>query len=204
MQKILEKRERRLGVKLSIKGDRCNSPKCALIRKPNKPGSGQGKRMSKITEYGSQLLEKQKLRFSYGLTDRQLKSIFQYAAIQADETPKVMLAELESRLDNVVHRLGLTQSRSISRRMVNHGHFTVNGRKVTIPSLKLKVGDVVGVRPQSSDMAQFKDLKEKLKDVQPPDWLQFDVDKLEGKVVSTPHDVDVPVDIGLVIDYYLR
>ena len=203
MQRILEKRERRMGVKLSIKGERCNSPKCALIRKPHRPGQ-HGKRMSKMTEYGTQLLEKQKLRFTYGLNDRQLKSIFQYAAEQAEETPKVIIAELERRLDNVVYRLGFTLSRSISRKMVSHGHFTVNGRKVTIPSYSVRPGDVISIRKESAEVPNFKDLKEKLKEYIPSPWLKFDVDKLEGKVISPPHDVDMPFDVSQVVDYYLR
>ncbi len=192
-----------MGVKLSIKGERCNSPKCALIRKPHGPGQ-HGKTMRKMTEYGTQLLEKQKLRFTYGLNDRQLKSIFQYAALQAEETPKVIIAELESRLDNVVYRLGYTPSRSVSRKMVSHGHFTVNGRKVTIPSYRVRPGDVIAIRKESSEIPSFKDLKTKLKETQPPSWLQFDVDKLEGKVKSAPHDVEAPFDVSFVVDYYLR
>ena len=202
MQKILEKRERKLGVKLSIKGERCNGPKCALIRKP--AGMVRGKRMSKITEFGGQLREKQKLRFSYGLTDKQLKDIFQYASAQAEETPKVIMAELESRLDNIVYRLGFTAARSTSRKMVSHGHFTVNGRKVTIPSFKVTPGDVIGVRPESKDQLHFQNLKEKVKEYVVPGWLKMDIEKMEGKVVEYPHDVDAPFDIGLVVDYYLR
>ncbi|OGY59844.1 MAG: 30S ribosomal protein S4 [Candidatus Colwellbacteria bacterium RIFCSPLOWO2_01_FULL_48_10] len=203
MQRILEKRERSLGTKLSIKGNRCNSPKCALIRKPHRPGQ-HGMRHSKQTEFGRQVVEKQKIRFSYGLSDRQLKAVFTRAASGAAETPKAVVAELESRLDNVTYRLGLADSRSISRKLVGHGHFIVNGRKVTIPSYKVRTGDIIAIRPQSADVPNFKDLKSRLKDYQVPSWLSLDKEKLEGKVISAPKDINVPFDIGFVVDYYLR
>lgn len=204
MQRILEKRERALGVKLSIKGDRCNSPKCALVRKPHRPGQhGQGFQ-GKITEFGGQVREKQKIRFTYGLTDKQLKAVFSRASESQEETPKAVIAQLESRLDNVVYRLGFVPSRSISRKMVSHGHFTINGRKVTIPSRQVVKGDVIGIRPESSDVPNFRDLKAKLKDYRTPSWLSLDTEKLQGKVLSEPKDIDVPFDIGFVVDYYAK
>jgi len=203
MLKILEKRERALGTQLSIKGARCTSPKCALIRKPHRPGA-HGKGMVKRTEYGLQLLEKQKIRFSYGLTDKQLKSVFSRAEKNKESTPKAVISELESRLDNVVVRLGFALSRSISRKMVSHGHFLVNGRRVTIPSYHLKTNDVVSLRPQSRDAGAFKDVAARLKDVQVPPWLTLDKTKLEGKIVSAPKDISIPFDVNMVVDYYLR
>lgn len=203
MLKILEKRERALGTQLSIKGARCTSPKCAFIRKPHRPGQ-HGKDMVKKTEFGSQLLEKQKVRFSYGLTDKQLKGVFNRAEKSKESTPKAVMSELETRLDNVVMRLGFALSRSISRKMVSHGHFLVNGRKVTIPSYHLKTNDVVSLRSESRESGPFKDMATKLKDVQTPNWLTLDKAKIEGKVVSAPKDVAIPFDINMVVDYYLR
>lgn len=173
------------------------------MRKPHPPGAHGGKRR-KLTEYALQLLEKQKMRFTYGLSDKQLKDIFKYATAQEEETPKVVMAELERRLDNVVHRLGFVPSRSASRKMVSHGHFTVNGRKVNIPSFKVSPGDVIGIREQSRGAVNVASLKETIKEHNAPSWLELDKEKLEGKVVSEPHDIDTPFDIGLVVDYYLR
>ena len=203
MFKILEKRERALGTQLSIKGARCTSPKCALIRKPHRPGQ-HGKRMSKRTEFGLQLMEKQKVRFSYGLTDKQLKGVFTRAEKSKESTPKAVIAELESRLDNAVMRLGFAASRSIARKMVSHGHFLVNGRKVTVPSYHLRENDIVSIRPESRESGPFKDAATKMKDVQTPTWITLDKTKLEGKVVSAPKDITIPFDINMVVDYYLR
>ncbi len=149
-------------------------------------------------------MEKQKIRFSYGLTDKQLKGVFHRAEKSKESTPKAVIAELESRLDNVAMRLGFAQSRSIARKMVSHGHFLINGRKVTVPSHHLKVNDVVSLRPESRESGPFKDIATKIKDVQTPTWLTLDKTKLEGKVVSAPKDISIPFDINMVVDYYLR
>lgn len=203
MQRILEKRERSLGIKLGIKGDRCTSPKCALIRKPHRPGQ-HGKNPLKKGEFGLQLQEKQRIRFTYGLSDKQLEAVFNRAAKKDEPTPIAVLKELESRLDSVVYRLGFTGSRSIARKLVGHGHFRVNGRKVTIPSYKVKPKDIISIRPESKEIAQFKDISAKVKDLQVPPWLSFDKEKMEATVLSVPKDIDSPFDISLVVDYYLR
>lgn len=204
MPRVLEKKERSLGTRLSIRGDRAFSPKAAMVRKPYKPGQ-HGKKFGKLGEFGTQLQEKQKIKFSYGITDRQLKQVFQSAAGKKDESAITVIAELlEGRLDNVVMRLGFAQSRSIARQLVGHGHFLVNGKRITSASYAVKSGDVVSVRESSKNMAIFEDLKNKLKNYTTPSWLSVDVDKLEGKVESNPKDVDFPFNINLVVDYYSK
>ncbi len=203
MQRILEKRERSLGIKLGIKNDRCTSPKCALIRKPHRPGQ-HGKNPLKKGEFGTQLQEKQRIRFTYGLSDKQLKAIFARATKREEPTPAVVLKELESRLDSVVYRLGFAPSRSIARKLVGHGHFAVNNRRVDVPSFHVKTGDVIRPRPESKDIGQFKNLAESIKTVTPPSWLSLDKEKMEAKVLSAPKDIDSPYDVSLVVDYYLR
>jgi len=203
MQRILEKRERSLGFKLGIKGDRCISPKCALTRKPHRPGM-HGKNPLKKSEFGVQLQEKQKIRLTYGLNDRQLEAVFQRATKKSEPTPVAVFKELESRLDSVVYRLGFAASRSISRKLAGHGHFTVNNRRITIPSYKVKPKDIIKIRPESKDIPQFRDISAKLKNVEVPTWLSLDKEKLEASVLSAPKDINSPFDISLVVDYYLR
>jgi len=163
MPRVLEKKERSLGTKLSIRGDRASSQKSALTRKPYKPGQ-HGKRFSKLSEFGTQLQEKQKIKFSYGVTEKQLKRIFQSAQGQKDVSAiDVITRLLESRLDNVVMRLGFVLSRSIARQMVSHGHFLVNGKRVNVPSYQVRPGDVITVKASSKNMSVFEDIKNKLK-----------------------------------------
>jgi small subunit ribosomal protein S4 len=204
MQRIKEKRERALGVKLSIKAGRCNSPKCATVRRPYRPGQ-HGKAFQRAgSEYKTQLQEKQKIRFSYGLTDRQLESMFKKMSGKSGNPARGVIQNLESRLDNVVYRLGLAESRSIARQLVNHGHITVNGRKTTISSYALKVGDKVGIRVESKDHPYFHELGERLKNYVTPVWLTIDPEKIVGTVTTKPRDIDVPFDINAVVDYYSR
>ena len=147
MPRVLEKKERSLGTKLSIRGDRANSPKSALTRKPYKPGQ-HGKRFSKLSEFGTQLQEKQKIKFSYGVSDKQLKKIFQSAAGRKGTSAiDAITSVLERRLDNVVMRLGFAPSRSVARQMISHGHFLVNSRKVNTPSYTVKEGDIISIKP---------------------------------------------------------
>jgi len=204
MARVREKRERSLGTKLSIKGDRANSPKSAMTRKPYKPGQ-HGKRFSKLSEFGVQLKEKQKIKFSYGVTDRQLKRIFQSAAGDKEVSAiENVTRALESRLDNVVMRLGFVQSRTIARHLVSHGHFLVNGKKATTASYRVKPGDVIKIKDSSKNMSVFEDLKTKLKNYVTPTWLSVSPETLEGKVESEPKDVDFPFNINLVVDYYSK
>lgn len=203
MPKVLEKKERSLGVKLSIKGDRCSSPKCALIRKPYRPGQ-HGKKRRKLSEYGIQLREKQKMRFSYGLTEKQLEKIFKEAEKKTGVTADEVMAMLESRLDNVVFRSGFAPSRSAAKQFVGHGHFTVNGRKVTIPSYKVRVSDKMAIRTESKGHLGFKELGDKLKSVEIPVWLNVDKNEFTATVIGKPTDVPQPFDMNIVVDFYSR
>ena len=208
MPRILEKKERSLGVKLSRKGERASSPKAALIRKPNRPGP-QGKRYrGKVSEYGLQLQEKQKVKFSYGVTERQLRNMFKGALKKArsrgaSETNSV-IDVLEKRLDNVIMRLGITEGRSLARQMVSHGHFLVNGRRVKTPSYKVKVGDKISIRPQSQSASYFVGVADRIKKYEPPAWLKIDKSNLEGEVMGQPEAVGGLFNISLIVDYYSK
>lgn len=199
-----EKKERSVGTKLFLKAHRCNSPKCVTIRRPNKPGPHGKAYRRALSEFGQQLKEKQKIRFTYGIRERQMARVFQKAAKNPGVTGKMILAILESRVDNAVYRMGFAESRSIGRQLVSHGHIMVNGRRVTAPSRQLKPGDVVTIRPQSKEHPLFKDLAERLKKYEVPVWLNVDPGKLEGKMVAMPKDFDAGFDVNLVVDYYSK
>ena len=208
MIRTTEKKERSLGVRLSRKGERSSSPKAALIRKPYRPGQ-HGKRFkSKTSEYGQQLQEKQKIKFSYGVTERQLLRLFKEVEKKSRaehvSATTAVVDSLERRLDNVIMRLGFTEGRNLARQMVSHGHFRVNGKKVKIPSYKVKVGDKISVRPESKSMTYFQELPEKLKKFEPPVWLKIDKSQIEGDVVGQPQDTDVPFNVSLVVDFYSK
>ncbi len=198
-----EKKERALGTKLFLKAHRCNSPKCATIRRPSRPGL-HGKARHTTSEFGQQLNEKQKIKVSYGIRESQMRRIFSVASKNPGVTGTMMVQMLERRLDNVLYRMGFAESRSIGRQLAGHGHIMVNGRKVTIPSYLVKVGDVISIRPESKNSPQFKDLAERLKKYDAPVWVSVDPDKLEGKLVSLPKDFEVPFDVNLVVDYYSK
>lgn len=203
MRPILEKRERSLGTKLSIKGERCNSPKCALIRKPYAPGA-RSKRFRRPKEFGLQMREKQKMRFIYGIRDGQLREIFAEAVREGRAGAIGVLSLLERRLDNVVYRMGLALSRSVSRKLVSHGHFLVNGRRVTSPAFLMRQGDVIKVRPESAGNKYFSGIAEKIKGYETPAWIKLDLGNLSAEIVGEPSDVELPVDTGAVVDYYSK
>ncbi|MFA4999722.1 MAG: 30S ribosomal protein S4 [Parcubacteria group bacterium] len=201
--KILEKRERALGARLFLKADRCNSPKCAASKRPYKPGP-HAKSFKKLSEYGRELLEKQKVRFSYGLTERQLEKYFVAADRGIEPTHEVMIKLLESRLDNAVFRAGLAASRRIGKQLVSHGHIMVNGRKVTIPSYSVKPDDLIAIRPESASGPMFSGLDEKFKNFEAPEWLKLDKEKRTALVIMSPKGVEAPFDMDLVVNYYLK
>ena len=179
---------RREGQKLFLKGDRCYSSKCAIDRRGYAPGQhGQGR--SKISDYGLQLREKQKAKRFYGLQETQFRNLFDKAARKTGITGENLLILLETRLDNVVFRLGFASSRKEARQLVNHGHFKVNGRKVNIPSYEVKAGDVITVKEKSTNSPKFKEVKEMTITV--PSWLTVDVEKLEGKILSVPTRAEI-------------
>lgn len=198
-----EKKERALGTKLFLKPHRCNSAKCAHIRRPQKPGV-HGKRFRRVSEFGQQLQEKQKVRFAYGLREAQMERTFHRALKAREATGEMVISLLERRLDNVVYRLSFAPSRSVARQLVGHGHIMVNGRKTTAPSFAVKVNDVISVRPQSESHPVFSDLAARLEKYEPPVWLFVDGTKKEGKVLSAPKDFEIPFDMNLVVDYYSK
>jgi len=204
MKKSAEKQERALGMKLFLKGERCSSPKCAMVRRPNRPGIHGGKRRRAISEYGEQLLEKQRIRVNYGLREAQLAKIVKNSLKKTGAISETIINELERQLSNAVFRLGLAPSRVIARQLINHGHFLVNGKKVTSPSYFVKAGDIISIKPSSQNLLIFKDLLIKIKKYEPPKWLGLDREKLEGKVISLPKNIEIPFDINLVVDYYSK
>jgi len=204
MQRSKEKKERSLGMKLFLKGERCNSPKCVMVRRPTKPGMHGGKRQRAISEYGDQLREKQRMRVSYGLRESQLEKIIKDSLKKTGVVSETIIIELERQLSNVIFRLGLASSRVVARQLISHGHILVNGKKVTIPSYPVKVGDRISIKPSSLNLLLFKNLSVKIKNYNPPEWLTLDKEKLEGKVISLPKNIEIPFDLNLVIDYYSK
>lgn len=200
------KKCRRAGQKLFLKGERCLGQKCAVIRKPYIPGAHGKSRMRRISEYGQQLAEKQKIRHIYGVSERQFKNYFKEIAGQRGNREELLAQKLEKRLDNVVFRLGWASSRKSSRQIVNHGHILVNGRKVDIPSYQVKKGDVIKLRERSKKLNLFKDIKSILKKHEIVAWLTLDPNKIEGEVKSQPsvEDLDKVGELSMVIEYYSR
>lgn len=197
---------RREGEKLYLKGDRCYSDKCAIERRPYAPGvHGQGRRQ-KLSEYGIQLREKQKTKRIYGVQEKQFRNYFAKADRQKGITGENLLVLLERRLDNVVYRLGFASSRKEARQLVNHGHFTLNGKKASIPSILVKVGDVIQVREGSKESPKFQELKEQAAYKTVPEWLSVDVDNMSGTVLAYPtrEQIDTPVKEQLIVELYSR
>lgn len=199
-----EKQERSLGVKLFLKAHRCSSPKCVATRNPYGPGPHGKSRKRAKSEMGEQIMEKQRFKASYGIREAAMRKVFQVASKNKGITGNTILTLLERRLDNAVYRLGLAPSRAIARQLVNHGHIHVNGRKVTIPSFLVKIGEVVSIRPESKDHPAFKELGESLKKYETPVWLAMDKEKIEGKVVGMPKDFEILFNINKVVDYYSK
>ena len=196
---------RREGAKLFLKGSRCYSKKCAFERRPTPPGQ-HGVRRRKVGDYGLQLREKQKVRRTYSVLERQFKNYFDAAEARPGVTGENLLRLLELRLDNVVYRMGFATSRAAARQLVTHGHFAVNGRPTNIPSYQLKSGDRVEVRESHREREPFKVAKETLRSHQPPDWLSIDAAKLSGSVLDQPRRDQMPLDLNeqLVVEYYSR
>lgn len=196
---------RREGLKLYLKGDRCYTPRCAVDRRAYAPGQhGQGRK--KVSEYGTQLREKQKARRMYGILEGQFRRYFDRAERQQGVTGENLLRLLERRLDNIIYRMGLGASRNEARQLVRHGHFTVNGRKVNIPSFLCKVGDVIAVRDKSKESPRVKELLERAADRTPPAWLEYDAEPAVGRVVALParDQIDAPVQEHLIVELYSR
>ncbi len=196
---------RREGAKLFLKGTRCYTKKCAFERRPTPPGQ-HGVRRRKVAEFGLQLREKQKVRRTYGVLERQFRNYFVDAENRPGVTGENLLRSLELRLDNVVFRMGFASSRAQARQLVGHGHFSVNGRPTNISSFRLKPGDRVEVRETHRSREPFKLAKESLKNHQPPAWLTVDAATLSGAVVAPPSRDQMPLDLNeqLVVEYYSR
>ena len=196
---------RREGEKLYLKGDRCLSEKCAVSRRSYAPGQ-HGQERKKISEYGLQLREKQKLRRIYGILERQFARYFALAERKKGVTGENLLQILESRLDNVVYRMGFAASRAEARQLVRHGHFEVNGRRVNIPSYSVRVGDEIKLREEALGSPRVKQLVAQAQDRTVPEWLEVDVVKMSGRVKAMPlrEQIDVPVKEHLIVELYSR
>ncbi|MBI3459242.1 30S ribosomal protein S4 [Candidatus Azambacteria bacterium] len=204
------KLERSLGEKLFLKGDRCNSSKCGLARRPVRPGIhsnvkvGKRKKSSK-TEFGRQLNHKQKLRFSYLLSEKQLRKYFDQVK-EKDNAPELLLKKIESRLDNIVFRLGLANSRSKARQLVSHGHILVNKKIVKVPSVNIIINDEISLKELSKGKILTDALKLKMKQNILPGWLTFSQEELNGQVKDQPMVEDLRNNFNLqsIVEYYSR
>ena len=200
---------RRMGVKLFLKGDRCFTQKCQMVKKPYPPGQKRKKRPAPLSEYGRELREKQKLKNLYNLKEVQFKNYVKEVLKKrgkVENASDLLVKILESRLDNVVFRLGFINSRKQARQLVSHGYFLVNGKSTNIPSRQLKKGDVIAIKPQKIKKAVFKDIKSMAKKIKTPNWLEFDIEKLEGKLKTEPtlEDITIPVEISSIFEFYSR
>lgn len=197
---------RRENVKLFLKGDRCYSDKCAFDRRSYPPGQHGERRGRKASDYGIQLREKQKIKRIYGLSEKQFHLFFERADHQKGITGTNLLVALERRLDNVVYRLGFANSRSQARQLVQHSHFTVNGRKVNIPSFQVKVGDAVEVRERSRKIQLIQDSLDAVVRRGVPQWLDLEKDNLKGMIKSLPvrEDLTMPMQEQLVVELYSK
>lgn len=196
---------RREGQKLFLKGERCYSNKCAIDRRPYAPGQ-HGATKKKLSEYGIQLREKQKAKRFYGLLESQFRKYFEMANRKKGITGENLLQLLESRLDNVVYRLGFGSTRAEARQLVTHGHFEVNGKKLNIPSYIVKVGDTVDVSEKGKKSVRFKEILDITGAKVVPKWLEVDQENLKGKIVALParEDIDLNVQEHLIVELYSK
>jgi len=196
---------RREGQKLFLKGSRCYSDKCSVTRRNYAPGQ-HGQKRTKLSEYGNQLREKQKTKSFYGVSEKQFRKYFEIASNKKGITGENLLTILESRLDNVVYRLGLGASRPQARQIVTHGNIEVNGKKVDIASYLIKAGDVISIREIRKDNPVIKENVEANSARPIPEWLEFDREKLSAKVVrlANREDVDLPVEEHLIVELYSK
>lgn len=196
---------RREGEKLLLKGDRCYTDKCAVERRKYPPGQ-HGQRYRKLSDYGVQLREKQKVRHIYGILERQFRRYFYEADRRKGITGEVLLQLLETRLDNIVYRMGFAADRRKARQFVSHGHFLVNGKKVNIPSYTVKGGDIVEVKESSRDIPEIVDSLSKAEHRGIPPWIELDSANMRGKVLHIPsrEEIQLPVQEQLIIELYSK
>jgi small subunit ribosomal protein S4 len=197
---------RREGLKLFLKGDRCFSPKCAIEKRGYPPGQHGQRRRVKVTDYGLQLREKQKMKRIYGVLERQFRKYFRMAERQKGITGEALLRLLERRLDNVVYRFGFSSSRAEARQMVKHGHFLVNGRRVDIPSYLVRSGDHIHVSEKSRELLAISAALEGAKKRGLPSWLELDSQAMRGVILALParEDIAIPVQEQLVVGLYSK
>jgi small subunit ribosomal protein S4 len=197
---------RREGIKLFLKGDRCYTDKCSVVKRHTPPGQHGQARARKQSEYGIQLREKQKCRRTYGVLESQFRKYYTMATNMRGITGENLLSLLERRLDNVVYRLGFGESRPMARQLVNHGHVLVDGKKVDIASYLVRPGQVISIRPGSRDMAQLKELREQGTNKVVPKWLTLDAENLNATVTANPQrdDIDLTIEEHLIVEYYSR
>ena len=195
---------RREGQKLFLKGERCYSTKCAMEKRAYAPGQHGNDRRVKLSNYGLQLREKQKAKRFYGLQETQFRNTFDKAEKMKGQTGENLLILLETRLDNVIFRMGFAASRKEARQLVLHNHFTVNGKKQDIPSMLIKAGDVIKVKEKSTNSPKFKEIRDM--QITTPSWISVDSNKLEGKVLALPkrEDIDTPIAEHLIVELYSK
>ncbi len=201
---------RRAGEKLFLKGERCFTPKCAMNTRAYPPGKldSEKKHKSSTSEYGFQMKEKQKIKNIYGVSEKQflsyVKGSEKVAALNKIHPTLAIYIGLETRLDNLVFRIGLAKSRALARQIVGHGHILVNGKKLNIASHKVRIGDVISIREGSKVSKLFTDLQTKLKDHTPPTWISLDINNMEAKVNSFPKEIEAGFDFAKVLEFYNR
>ena len=200
---------RRAGEKLFLKGERCFSPKCSMVRRPYPPGQKRKRRKRPPSEYAKELMEKQKLKNWYNLGEKQFKNYVKKLLTKKgkmEDAPMLLVKSLEFRLDNIVFRMGLTLSRRKARALVSHSFFLVNGKAINIPSCQLKKGDIVSVKPQKLKKNIIKEFEQLIKKHTTPDWLKLNKDKLEAEIIAVPtlEQVAPPVDILSIFEFYSR
>ena len=196
---------RREGQKLFLKGERCYGGKCALSRRAYAPGQ-HGAAKKKLSEYGVQLREKQKAKRYYGVLDSQFRGYLETADSKKGITGEELLQLLESRLDNVVYRMGFGSTRAEARQLVTHGHFTINGKRVNIPSYQTRVGEAIEVCEGSRKSVRFKEILDITGSKVVPKWIEVDQENLKGKIVALParEDIDLPVQEHLIVELYSK
>lgn len=200
-----EKRSRSVGENLFLKAERSTTSKSAYLRRSYRPGM-HGKKRRKISAYGSELLEKQKVKLVYGLRERHLERYFEQALSEKTSTPDALARILESRLDSIAFRMGLAPSRSIARAIVSHGHLTVNGRRSNAPSHVLRAGDRVAIRQKSTSKAFIEKINQHLKRYEPPNWLSVDKNNLTGEILRLPslEELQLPYNFGRIVEFYSK
>lgn len=195
---------RRFGQKVGL-NERCLSPKCALVRRRTRPGV-HGRKPRVLSLYARQLLEKQRLKVSYLINEAKMRKYVEMAKNSKKYAPDALIEILERRLDNVIWRAGYVPSKTTARQLVSHGHFLVNGKKVTTPSYLVEEGDIISIRPQSRDIKPFQDLAQRLKFYQVPNWLDINPNTFETKILKLPSASEIQhnFNLNLVIDFYSR